>query len=101
MNGRILCLAALVMFGFAPAVRAQIGTPPGITVGTVGNSCSGSTVNYGWPDVSGKTIQCVSNVWTAVGGGAASAGGSDKQVQYNNGGKYPCRKQQLRLGLYQ
>jgi hypothetical protein len=58
MIGRIFRLAILLTFGFAPAVHAQLGTPPGITVGTVGNSCSGSTINFGWPDVSGHTIQC-------------------------------------------
>jgi Protein of unknown function (DUF1566) len=45
---------------------AQISSYPGNVVGTVGGACNSAQLNYGWPDVNGNTIQCVSNVWTAL-----------------------------------
>src|ERR1700692_504822 len=79
-----LGLVGITILIATPAL-AQFASKPGDSVGTAGGACSSSSVNYGWPDPNGHTIQCVSNVWTAVTqtGAAASPSGS---VQFNNGG---------------
>ncbi|MGX1320754.1 hypothetical protein AB7M17_004207 [Bradyrhizobium sp. USDA 377] len=78
----VLLIELLSILGAGPAM-AQLATPPGFSVGTSGQSCSGSTIQYGWPDANGQILKCSSNVWSVV-SQTAAAGGSSGQVQFNS-----------------
>jgi Chaperone of endosialidase len=81
--GMGLALSAVVLW--TSTAFAQFATPPGYSAGTTGAACSGSSINYAWPDANGNVLQCVSNVWTVVGQSIAAAGVTG-DVQYNNAG---------------
>ncbi|WP_156944184.1 hypothetical protein [Bradyrhizobium sp. Ec3.3] len=76
----VLALIALLNPAQSPA---QLATPPGFAVGTSGQSCSGSSIQYGWPDANGQILKCSSNVWSVV-TQTAGAGGANGQVQFNS-----------------
>jgi fibronectin-binding autotransporter adhesin len=73
----------LMLMGNSWMAWAQYQSAPGYVVGTVGGTCSSSSVTYGWPDTNGDVLKCVSNVWTLV-TQPATAGGSNGQVQFNS-----------------
>jgi hypothetical protein len=77
----LLLLAGLV--GVTPLAWGQYASKTGDVVGTVGGACTTSANTYGWPDVNGDVLKCVSNVWTLVTQSVAAAG-STGYVQFNN-----------------
>jgi Chaperone of endosialidase len=78
LPGLVLSLSA-----HAPPAWAQYTNKTGDVVGTIGGACTSSANTYGWPDVNGAILKCVSNVWTLVTPSVAAAG-STGYVQFNN-----------------
>src|SRR5579864_8304933 len=79
-----LILTAFVgLLGVTTLAWGQYASKTGDVVGTIGGACSSATNTYGWPDVNGDILKCVSNVWTLV-TQPATAAGSSGQVQFNS-----------------
>ena len=81
----VLFVLTVALLGIATVAWAQFASKNGDTVGTVGGACSSATNTYGWPDVNGNILKCVSNIWTLVTQPIAAAG-STGYVQFNSSG---------------
>jgi hypothetical protein len=79
----LLLLLLAGMLGGTTVAWGQYASQTGNVVGTIGGACNSSTNTYGWPDVNGDILKCVSNVWTLV-TQPATAAGSTGYLQYNN-----------------
>ena len=81
----LLLLLLAGMLGITTVAWGQYASRTGNVIGTVGGACDSSTNTYGWPDVNGDILKCVSNVWTLV-TQPATAAGSTGYVQFNSSG---------------